>query len=115
MSRHKKFVATNLSFFAVPEKCRDINFFVAINIFAFNSSTLSRHSLLCCDILYGVLIFLCRGNIFFFFSTEFLIVACCCCRDRPFLCRDIVLLSCTAETELCVATNSEDVAIYFLL
>ena len=29
--------------------------------------------------------------------------------------RDIVLLSCTAETELCVATDSDDVVTYFLI
>ena len=58
MSQHKNFVATKLSFFVAPEKCHDINFFVATNIFAFSSSTLSRHSLLCCDIIYGVLLYL---------------------------------------------------------
>ena len=56
MSRHKNFVATNLSFFVAPEKCGDINFFVVTNIFTFSSSTLSQHSLLCCDILSGVLL-----------------------------------------------------------
>ena len=52
---------------------------------------------------------------FSFVVTKFLKVACCCCRDKHFLCRDIVLLSCTARTELCVATNSEDDATYFLI
>ena len=55
------------------------------------------------------------ATIFSFVATTFLIVACCYCRDKPFLYPDIVLLSCTAETELCVATNSKDVATYFLI
>ena len=50
-----------------------------------------------------------------FVATEFLTVAGVCCCDRIFLCSDIVLLFCTVETELCVATDSEDVATYFLL
>ena len=54
-----------------------------------------------------------------FFSSfvviEFLIVACFYCRDRPYLCRDIVSLSYTARTELCVAIDSEDVVTYLLL
>ena len=65
MSQNKKFVATNLSFFAAPKKCRDINFFVVTNIFTFISFALSRHSLLCCNILSGVLLYLCSNNIFF--------------------------------------------------
>ena len=34
MSRHKNFVATNLSFSVAPKNCHDINFFVTTNIFA---------------------------------------------------------------------------------
>ena len=111
MSRHKNFVVTNLSFFAAPEKCRDINFFVVTNIFDFSSSTLSRHVATFFQGFFSTFV----GTIFSFFATKFLTVACCCCRDRPFLCRDIVLLSCTIKTELRVATNSKDVTIYFLL
>ena len=75
---------------------------------------------LCCDVYYYVAIFYLWffltfvTIIFSFVVTEFLTVACCCCRDRYFLCRDIVLLSCTAESELYVATDLENVATYFL-
>ena len=57
MSEPKNFVATNLSFFAAPEKLRDINFFVTRNIFALTLP-------LFCDIL-------CYVATFFlgFFST----------------------------------------------
>ena len=114
MSSHKNFVATNLSFFVAPEKCRDINFFVTTNIFSFSSSTLSRHFVLYCDNLYGVLLYF-VVTIISFVVIEFFTVVCCCCYDRPFLSGDIVLLSYTTETELCVAINFEDVAIYILL
>ena len=50
-----------------------------------------------------------------FIATEFLTFAWVYCRDRIFLCRDIVLLSCIAGTKLRVATDSEDVVTYFLL
>ena len=65
MSRHKNSVTTNLSFFATPEKCHDINFFVEKIIFTFSSSTLSQHSLICCDIHCGVLLKLYCDKIFF--------------------------------------------------
>ena len=74
---------------------------------------------LCCDIHYCVVtLFLWFFStfvtiIFSFFTTEFLIVV-CCCRDKYFLCCDIVLLSFTAESELYVATDLENVATYFL-
>ena len=56
-----------------------------------------------------------------FIVTTILTVAWVYCHDRLFLCRDIVLLSCIAEIELCVetelyvTTDSEDVVTYFLL
>ena len=121
MSRHKNLVTTNLSFFASPEKCHDINFFVESNIFAFNSFTLLGHNFLCCDIIFYVATFHLGYSlpfvttIFSFVAIEFLIFSCCYCRDRPFLCRDTVLLSCTVETKLCIMTDSKDVATYFLL
>ena len=63
MSQHKNFVATNLSFFVAPEKCHDINFFAVEIFFALRSSTLSQNSLLCCDILFRVLLYLCCGRV----------------------------------------------------
>ena len=48
-----------------------------------------------------------------FVTIEFLIATCCCCRDIKLLCRDIVLLSCTVESELYVATDFENVATDF--
>ena len=52
--------------------------------------------------------------IFSFVAIEFLIASCCCYRDIKLLCRDIVLLSYTAESELHVATNFKNVVTYFL-
>ena len=45
MSRHKNFVATNLSFFATLETCRDINFFVEIKLLVFKPCFMLRHKL----------------------------------------------------------------------
>ena len=53
--------------------------------------------------------------IIYFVATEFLTAAWVCCHDGLFLCHDIVLLSSTTETKLCVMTDSEDVATHFLL
>ena len=68
---------------------------------------------LCCDIHYCVTTFFLWifstfvETIFSFFMIEFLIVACYCYCD-------IVLLSCTAESELYVVKDLENVATYFL-
>ena len=107
MSRHKNFVATQLISFCCFELCRDINFFIVIEVSSSNCSALLQHSLLCCDIL---LWFFSTSimTIISFVSTKFLIVAWIYCRDR-------VLLAYTTETELCVVTDSENVATYFLL
>ena len=95
MSRHKNFVATNLSFFAAPEKCRNINF-LSRQIFLFSVLPLC-HDILCYVATFFMGFFSSFvATRFSFVATEFLTVACCCCLDRPFLC-----LSCTAGTELC--------------
>ena len=88
---------------------------VATNIFLPSALSLC-HNILCYVVTFFLGFFSTFvGTIFSFIATKFLPVACCYSYDKPFLCRDIVLLSCTAETELCVVTNSDDVATYFLL
>ena len=67
MSRHNNLVIINLSFFVALESCRDKYFFL---------STMSRYSLLCCDIRYGFLIYLFVLTIFSFFEIEFLTIVC---------------------------------------
>ena len=72
---------------------------------------------LCCNIHYVVATFFLWffltfvATIFSFVSTNFFIVACFCCCDKYFLCRDKVLLSCTAESKLYVVIDLENVVI----
>ena len=126
MSRYKNFVATNVSFLAALEKCRDIKFLCRDKASYLSACFMSRHNFEMSQ--HKILFFLtsCRNinycvatfflwlfltfvvKIFSFVMTEFLIVTCCCCHD-------IVLLSCTAESELYVTIDFENVVKHFLL
>ena len=61
------------------------------------------------DILSVVILNLYRDRLVFVLAV-FLQVAWICCHDRLFLCRDNVVLSCIAETELYVTIDSFHVA-----
>ena len=70
------------------------------------SATLLQHSLLCCNNLFVDFLNLFRDNNFSI-VTEVVIFAWICCHDR-------FLFPYTIETELCVTTDTKDVATYFL-
>ena len=94
--------------------CRNIVFYFCEKYFAFSSSTLLRHkiSLSRQSFLWFFSAFV--VTIFSFVVTEFLTVAYCCCHERYLLCRNIVFLTYTTESELYVAIDLENVATYFL-
>ena len=94
MSQHRIPLSRKTFFPLALHLCRDINYCVA--------------SLFLCFVSTFVVI------IFSFVITKFLRIACCCYLDIKLLCRNIFLLSCTAKSELYVATDFENVMIYDL-
>ena len=64
-------------------------FFVALIV--------SGHKFMCRDRYFYLKFFNFVATFISFVAIEFLTIACYCCCDRPFLCLDRVLLSCTTE------------------
>ena len=111
MSQHKKFFSsycvTTVFSFLLFILCRDIKFLYCDKYFCLQlfNFTATYFAMLRYFFLWFFSTFV--AIILSFVVTEFLIVACCCCYERYFLCRNIILLSSTAKSELYVV-------IYFL-